>query len=49
MDYKKLIHKMVDEIDNELALTRIYHYIQVKYRKYRVGKEEEEEQNHDKP
>ena len=33
MDYKKLIHKMVDEIDNELTLLRIYHYILVKYRK----------------
>lgn len=33
MDYKNLIHKMIDEISDETTLLRIYHYILVKYRR----------------
>lgn len=35
MDYKRLIIKMVKEINDKKKLYRIYHYILVKYRKER--------------
>ena len=33
MDYKKEIHKMIDEINDNDVLMRIYHFILYKYRK----------------
>lgn len=33
MDYKKEIHKMIDEIDDTDVLCRIFHFILYKYRK----------------
>lgn len=35
MDYKKEIHKMIDEIDDADVLCRIYHFIIVKYRRFK--------------
>lgn len=34
MDYKKMIIEMVEEIDNEDFIFKIYHYILAKYRRY---------------
>lgn len=33
MDYKKMIIEMLEEIDNEDFLFKIYHYILAKYRR----------------
>lgn len=34
MDYKKMIIEMVEEIDNEDFIFKIYHYILAKYRRH---------------
>lgn len=33
MDYKKMIIEMLEEIDNEDYLFKIYHYVLAKYRR----------------
>lgn len=41
MEYKEKIIEMINEIDCEDYLFKIYHYILVKYRKYKEKKSED--------